>query len=124
MNTALIWLSTVSFLLTGVRASSSYSVVREYSGQTFFDRWTQFGSWDNLTNGTFIQAEACYLKVLLIFFLLSTEGNANFLDQQAAVTERLIYTDDNGRAVIKVDNTSVVSAPSDRNSVRTFVYSV
>ncbi|EIM85938.1 uncharacterized protein STEHIDRAFT_58644 [Stereum hirsutum FP-91666 SS1] len=100
MNSALIWLSTVSFLLTVVRGSSSYSVVREYSGQTFFDRWTQFGSWDNLTN-----------------------GNANFLDQQAAVSERLIYTDGDGRAVIKVDNTSVVSAPSDRNSVRTFVYS-
>lgn len=63
------------------------------------------------------------LSKALLIFSLSTVGNANFLDQQAAVSERLIYTDGDGRAVIKVDNTSVVSAPSDRNSVRTFVYS-
>ena len=31
--------------------SSSYDLVRDYSGTTFFDRWDFYGSWDNLTLG-------------------------------------------------------------------------
>jgi len=30
----------------------AYNLVKDYSGQTFFDSWTYYGNYDNLTNGT------------------------------------------------------------------------
>lgn len=38
-------------LLSLLPFSSSYDLVREYSGPTFFDRWDFFGNWDHLTLG-------------------------------------------------------------------------
>lgn len=119
MHLVFTWLVAPSCFFTAVRALSSYSVVREYSDDTFFDRWTQFGSWDNLTNGACLSNRHEGSRRILVSHWLYV-GNANFLDQQAAVSEHLIYTNSDGRAVIKVDNTSVVSAPADRNSVHVF----
>jgi hypothetical protein len=47
LTTTLLSLSFLSLL----PSSSSYDLVREYSGPTFFDRWDFYGSWDNLTLG-------------------------------------------------------------------------
>lgn len=33
-------------------SAGAFSVVRDYSGETFFDGWDFYGSWDNLTLGT------------------------------------------------------------------------
>jgi len=45
-------LSTTLLCLASLLSfSTSYDLVREYSGTTFFDRWDFYGSWDNLTLG-------------------------------------------------------------------------
>ena len=44
-------LSLFPYFLSLLPSSSSYDLVREYSGPTFFDRWDFYGSWDNLTLG-------------------------------------------------------------------------
>jgi hypothetical protein len=36
-----------------VSSVRGYSLVREYSGQTFFDRWDFYGGYDNLTQGEY-----------------------------------------------------------------------
>ncbi|THH13299.1 hypothetical protein EW146_g6908 [Bondarzewia mesenterica] len=70
-------------------------MVREYSGQGFFDRWDFYGSWDNLTL-----------------------GDVWWLDRNSAFEQGLAYTDAQGRAVLRVDNTSTVLYNEKRNSVR------
>lgn len=45
-------LSLTVATITGPTSVVSYDLVRDYSGQTFFDGWDFFGSWDNLTLGT------------------------------------------------------------------------
>ena len=32
-----------------VTPAHAYNIARDYSGQSFFDGWDYFGSWDNLT---------------------------------------------------------------------------
>jgi hypothetical protein len=45
-------LSTTLLCLASLFSSStSYDLVRDYSGTTFFDRWDFYGSWDDLTLG-------------------------------------------------------------------------
>lgn len=84
------------FVLAAVLGSvTSYDILRDYSGTTFFDRWDYYGNEDNLTF-----------------------GNANYLDRDTASQQSLTYTDANGRAVIKVDNSSLVSPGQNRNSIR------
>jgi len=46
------WLALGAFA-SCISAVSGYSLVREYSGQTFFDRWDFYGNVDNLTNGEY-----------------------------------------------------------------------
>ncbi|TFY83334.1 hypothetical protein EWM64_g679 [Hericium alpestre] len=82
-------------LLPLIQAATCYDIVREYSGQTFFDRWDFYGSWDNLTL-----------------------GDVWWLDQNTASQQRLAYIDNNGRAVMRVDNTTTVANNDKRNSVR------
>lgn len=45
-------LSTILLCLASLLSSStSYDLVRDYSGTTFFDRWDFYGNWDDLTLG-------------------------------------------------------------------------
>ncbi|KAJ3570032.1 hypothetical protein NP233_g4669 [Leucocoprinus birnbaumii] len=76
---------------------ASYVPVREYAGPNFFDAWTY---WDNVDNTTW--------------------GNVTYVDRQTATSSRLAYVNDAGNAIIKVDNTTLISpAPLvNRNSVR------
>ncbi|KAI0039863.1 glycoside hydrolase family 16 protein [Auriscalpium vulgare] len=76
-------------------AVTSYDVVREYSGNSFFDRWDFYGSYDNLTL-----------------------GDVWWLDQPNATQQGLAYVDGNGRAVMRVDNTTNVPWNYKRNSIR------
>lgn len=34
-----------------ISSAKGYSLIREYSGQSFFDRWDFYGDYDNLTAG-------------------------------------------------------------------------
>ena len=45
-------------------------------------------------------------------------GDVWWLDEQDAMSQGLAYVDDNGRAIIKVDNTSNVPFNQKRNTVR------
>ncbi|KAI0251906.1 hypothetical protein BJV78DRAFT_1207634 [Lactifluus subvellereus] len=75
--------------------SSSYELVRDYSGSTFFDRWEFYGSWDNLTL-----------------------GDVWWLDRASAFQQHLVYINERNRAIIKVDNLSEVPFNEKRNSIR------
>ncbi|KDQ60269.1 glycoside hydrolase family 16 protein [Jaapia argillacea MUCL 33604] len=88
----------VSLSLTAVswaQPAPPYSLVREYSGQTFFNGWDFYGNEDNLT-----------------------WGNVSYLDASDAASQKLAYINDAGRAIIKVDNTTNVVSGNLRNSVR------
>jgi len=89
------WRALLVLILPLLPTAVCYDMVREYSGQTFFDRWDFYGSWDNLTL-----------------------GDVWWLDRNTAFQDGLAYTDGSGRAVIKVDNTSTVPWNEKRNSVR------
>jgi len=79
------------------QASTLYSPVREYSGSTFFDRWSYYGDVDN-----------------------TTWGNVTYVDQATAVASKLTFVNSAGNAIIQVDNTTtILPAPVvNRNSVR------
>ena len=92
--------------------STSYDIVRDYSGATFFDRWDFYGSWDNLTLGM------C-LNVLynLATDPLSLKGDVWWLDRTSAFEQNLVYINEDNRAIIKVDNVSNVPWNEKRNTV-------
>ncbi|KAG5718737.1 putative glycosidase C21B10.07 [Termitomyces sp. T112] len=88
-------------LLAGVAiiapvAATSYSLIKEYSGPTFFDDWTFFDHFDNLTNGDVV-----------------------FVSASEAQSSKLAFVDPStNHAIIKVDNTSKVPFNQKRNTVR------
>ncbi|GAA5830680.1 hypothetical protein JCM3766R1_003388 [Sporobolomyces carnicolor] len=75
-----------------VPAQAAYDLVKDYSGQTFFDGWEFYGHYDNLTN-----------------------GDTNFVNQSASAP--LAYINDAGNAIIKVSQEEVLY-PNKRDSVR------
>jgi hypothetical protein len=82
--------------MPGVLAATTYDMVKEYSGATFFDDWNFYGKFDNLTN-----------------------GDAIFVTSSVASSSKLAYVDSaTNRAIIKVDNTSTVAFNDKRNTVR------
>lgn len=77
-------------------AAATYNLVKDYSGEGFFDDWDFYGSFDNLTN-----------------------GDAVFVTASVASSSKLAYVDSTtNRAIIKVDNTSTVPFNEKRNTVR------
>lgn len=89
------WRAFLVSVLPMLPTAACYDMVREYSGQSFFDRWDFYGSWDNLTL-----------------------GDVWWLDRTSALEQGLAYTDTQGRAVLKVDNNSNVPWNQKRNSIR------
>ncbi|KAG1881912.1 glycoside hydrolase family 16 protein [Suillus tomentosus] len=88
-------LACLAFSVAPVTATT-YSMVKEYYGSTFFDEWTFYNNYDNLTNGDVVYVSA-----------------------QNATTDQLAYVDTStNHAIIKVDNTSTVVWDNKRNSVR------
>ncbi|KAF9476798.1 hypothetical protein BDN70DRAFT_881992 [Pholiota conissans] len=72
----------------------------EYAGPTFFDKFAYYGNVDN-----------------------TTWGNVTFLDQTDATAQKLTFINGAGNAVIKVDNTTTLTAGPpgqavNRNSIR------
>ncbi|OSD08169.1 glycoside hydrolase family 16 protein [Trametes coccinea BRFM310] len=69
--------------LTLVGSAMGYDLVRDYSGQNFFDGWDFYGSWDNLTL-----------------------SQVWWVNETRATSEHLAYVNDAGRAILRVDNTT------------------
>jgi len=84
---------TLSLLFAVV--SAQYAMVKEYTGQTFFNDWNFYDNFDNLTN-----------------------GNVNYLSAKDAESQQLAYINSRGNAIMKVDNTTTVKFPDRRNSIR------
>ncbi|KIM25375.1 glycoside hydrolase family 16 protein [Serendipita vermifera MAFF 305830] len=89
--------AAVALLSASQVTNAAYNLVKDYSGQTFFDNWSYYGSFDNLTNGDIIWVD-------------SATGSAP--------ANPLTYINPAGNAVIKVDNTTTVPYNEKRNSVR------
>lgn len=71
-------------------------MVKEYYGSTFFNDWTFYNNYDNLTN-----------------------GDVTYVSAQQATQYQLAYVESStNHAIIKVDNTSTVVYNNKRNSVR------
>ncbi|KAI6114526.1 hypothetical protein F5141DRAFT_1107390 [Pisolithus sp. B1] len=90
----------VRALLCGIFAllastSSAYDLIREYSGNTFFDRWDFYDASDN-----------------------TTFGNVTWVSETNATSLGLAYVDIQGDVILKVDNTTNVTYGQERNSVR------
>ncbi|KXN88792.1 putative glycosidase C21B10.07 [Leucoagaricus sp. SymC.cos] len=76
--------------------ADKYDITKEYIGSTFFDEWTFYDHYDNLTN-----------------------GDAVFVGAAQAASDKLAFVDSvTNHAIIKVDNTSTVVKPNKRNTVR------
>ncbi|KAJ7636562.1 concanavalin A-like lectin/glucanase domain-containing protein [Roridomyces roridus] len=84
MTTRTMLLTLTFFTL---RAAAIYYPFIEYSGTTFFDGFDFYGAIDN-----------------------TTWGNVTYVDAAVASTESLAYINDQGNAIIKVDNTTNVLA--------------
>ncbi|KAI0035226.1 concanavalin A-like lectin/glucanase domain-containing protein [Vararia minispora EC-137] len=82
-------------IFPALTAATSYSLVKEYSGSTFFNDWSFYGNYDNLTN-----------------------GDAIFVTRDVAASSNLAYVNSAGNAIIKVDNTTTVDYNYKRNTVR------
>ena len=105
--------ATILYVLSLLPYSTSYDLVREYSGLSFFDRWDFYGSWDNLTHGAIIQISA----LLWSFSPLSVIGDVVWVDRVTAFEQNLAYIDEQNRVIIKVDNANYVPWNEKRNSV-------
>jgi len=81
-------------LLSCTSVISGYELLHDYSGDSFLNGWDFFNNWDNLTL-----------------------GNVTYLDALKAVEQRLVYTNDAGNTIIRVDNFSTVAVGQTRNSV-------
>ncbi|KAG0702169.1 concanavalin A-like lectin/glucanase domain-containing protein [Suillus ampliporus] len=88
------WLALEIFA-SYISSVKGYSLVREYSGQSFFDRWDFYGGYDNLT-----------------------QGNAIWVNESYATSQGLAYVDSQGHAIIKVDNITNVPLGQNRSTVR------
>ncbi|OCH87773.1 glycoside hydrolase family 16 protein [Obba rivulosa] len=74
---------------------AGFDIIRDYSGESFFDGWDFYGFRDNLTL-----------------------GNVTWVDYDTALSQRLAYVNDAGNVILKVDNFTDVPFNSTRNSIR------
>ncbi|TCD60606.1 hypothetical protein EIP91_009772 [Steccherinum ochraceum] len=76
--------------------AANFTLLQDYSGSKFFDRWTFIDNFDNTTNGD------------IQYISPSTNSNAS----------QLAFVNGAGNAIIKVDNTSFVPYNEKRDSIR------
>ncbi|KAF9221534.1 hypothetical protein BS17DRAFT_711086 [Gyrodon lividus] len=92
------WVCPLVVVLASVPSglATQYSLAKEYYGSTFFDDWTFYNYYDNLTN-----------------------GDAIFVSAETAFADQLAYVDSTtSHAFIRVDNTTTVPYNDKRNTVR------
>jgi len=89
-------IAVIAALLSGLPCvHAAYNLVRTWEGQSFFNGWDFYGYYDNLTN-----------------------GDAIWVNQSLATSDRLAYVDGNGKAILRVDNFTNVPWNEKRNTVR------
>src|SRR6266576_3289772 len=97
-------------------AGAVYSLLREYSGSSFFDRWDFYGNIDNTTWGK------CYAShwIRKACTYAARTGNVTYLDRQDALSSGLATVNSAGHAIMRVDDTTnIAPAPQvNRASVR------
>ncbi|KAL5519765.1 hypothetical protein ACEPAG_1425 [Sanghuangporus baumii] len=81
--------------LPQIASATRYNYAMEYSGSSFFDRWSFYDHFDNLTN-----------------------GDAMFVNDAVAQKNGLAFVNDNGNAIIRVDNSTTLSFGEKRDSIR------
>ncbi|KAI0794475.1 glycoside hydrolase family 16 protein [Fomes fomentarius] len=86
--------STGAHSVTYVPRSQSYTLHKEYAGQSFFDGWNFFTDED------------------------PTHGLVNFVGRTEANSSKLAYVQDDGTAVIAVDNSDGIPEGGRRKSIR------
>ncbi|PPQ86641.1 hypothetical protein CVT25_006825 [Psilocybe cyanescens] len=79
----------------GLLSANAYDIVKDYSGDTFFDGWHFYGSYDNLTS-----------------------GDVDYVTRENATAKRLAYINSAGNAIMKVDNYTDTIYMEKRESVR------
>ncbi|KAN0081221.1 glycoside hydrolase family 16 protein [Tylopilus felleus] len=92
------WLCLLAVTLATLPCVSAtqYSLAKEYYGSSFFEGWTFYNYYDNLTN-----------------------GDVNWVSAETAFTDNLTYVDPStSHAFIRVDNFTNVVWENKRNSVR------
>ncbi|PCH44970.1 glycoside hydrolase family 16 protein [Wolfiporia cocos MD-104 SS10] len=82
-------------LLFSATIAACYEPLHDYSGDTFMDGWDFYGKWDNLTL-----------------------GNVTYLTAEAAAEQKLVYVNDAGNVILRVDNFTDVKDGGLRNSIR------
>lgn len=60
---ASLLLGTVLFCYTLTTLAGSFTLVKEYSGSTFFDDWDYYGNYDNLTGGWRCFHTVCFIYI-------------------------------------------------------------
>ncbi|KAG6907307.1 hypothetical protein DXG01_009471 [Tephrocybe rancida] len=87
----------ITLLAAASSSIAAYQSLREYAGNTFFDKWDYWGKIDD-----------------------TTWGNVTYLDRNSANTQRLTYVDGNGHAIVRVDNTTNIAPATlvNRPSIR------
>ncbi|KAI0770562.1 concanavalin A-like lectin/glucanase domain-containing protein [Fomes fomentarius] len=88
------WAACVPLLLSAA-AVAQYNLVKEYAGERFFDDWTFYGNFDNLTN-----------------------GDVTFLNNADAFHNNIAFVNDAGNAIMKVDNSTRLKFNQKRDSIR------
>lgn len=106
--------ATTLLSLASVVLGANFTLVQDYSGDSFFDAWDFYGNYDNLTNGKRSISSTCFLFLIRMTFL--SLGDVTYVNKTNATN--LAYVDSSGRAIIKVDNTSYVPYNDKRDSVR------
>lgn len=124
MNAVIRSLSLLA--LCRLALAANFTLVKDYSGSTFFDDWDFYGYYDNTTSGAYepnlshSSGEETRLTALPL-----SPGSVNFVNQSDSAS--LAYVDASNHVIIKVDNTSDVSTYpylEKRNSVRDFTVQV
>jgi hypothetical protein len=91
-------------LLSSARVSlgASYNLVKDYSGQTFFDSWSYYGSYDNLTSGKHLN-RSCLMSHI-------PAGDVIWVNQSVADgTPPLTYINSAGNAIVKVSGCFILA---------------
>lgn len=95
---------------------SAYDIIKEYAGDSFFDDWDFYGSWDNLTLGALFLFPYYFYSTLTGTALVV--GDVWWLNEVDAMSDGLTYVNGDGNAIIRVDNYTNVPFNFKRNSVR------
>ncbi|KAN0087663.1 glycoside hydrolase family 16 protein [Tylopilus felleus] len=94
--TSWVYPLAVALVTLPCASATQYSLAKEYYGSSFFDAWTFYNHYDNLTN-----------------------GDVTFVSAQTALADQLAYVDPStSHAFIRVDNFTNVVWDNKRNSVR------